>query len=40
MSLYRWPLRWWVRLRRELRCGCHWHPTYGPVVMAGCRRHD
>lgn len=24
----------------DLRCGCHWHPTYGPVVMVGCERHD
>lgn len=27
-------------LTADLRCGCHWHPTYGPVVMAGCGRHD
>jgi len=29
-----------VWLRRGLGCGCHWHPTYGLVVMGGCPRHD
>lgn len=24
----------------DLKCGCHWHPTYGPVGMVGCERHD
>lgn len=29
-----------LRLAGQLVCGCHWHPTYGPVVMGGCARHD
>lgn len=39
-TLYRFPLRWYVFIRKELRCGCHWHPMYGVVVMIGCPRHD
>lgn len=42
-----WSRRWGsrlfalhLRLAGELDCGCHWHPTYGPVVMGGCVRHD
>lgn len=27
-------------LTADLRCGCHWHPAYGPVVIASCKRHD
>jgi len=41
----RWPLgisdiTGETQYTADLRCGCHWHPTYGPVVMAGCERYD
>lgn len=29
-----------VELLNELPCGCHDDPTYGHVIMAGCKLHD
>lgn len=27
-------------IQNELPCGCHDHPKYGHVIMAGCELHD
>lgn len=28
------------KIDNELPCGCHDHPKYGHVIMAGCELHD